>query len=265
MKKQRRRIESYRGRRGADRRGWILPGLAAVCLILAVCCLILPGVRFSALLFSGAAVLCLIFWLLNRLGESSRAARIVRTVLLILTAAGLAAFFVTEGMILGASGGGSGQPDAVIVLGAGVNGTKPSLVLESRIDAAAAYLKAHPDVPAVLSGGQGDGESVTEAQCMYDALKKRGISADRLILEENSTTTTENLRNSKKLLADRNVRTVAVVTSDFHLFRACRIIAPSVGLSGVFGVPASTSWWWLNANYYAREAFAVWKQAALQL
>ena len=64
---------------------------------------------------------------------------------------------------------------AVIVLGAGVNGTQPSLSLRTRLDAALAYLERWPEVPVVLTGGQGYGERISEAQCMYDYLTARGV------------------------------------------------------------------------------------------
>lgn len=74
--------------------------------------------------------------------------------------------------------------DAVIVLGAGVNGTEPSLSLRTRLDAALDYLEENPDVPVVLTGGQGYGEEITEAQCMYDYLTTRGVTSERILLEE---------------------------------------------------------------------------------
>ena len=77
----------------------------------------------------------------------------------------------------------SAQPaDAVVILGAGVNGTTPSVALQTRIDAAERYLKAHPGIPAGLSGGQGPGEDISEARAMYNALTDRGIDPERLIL-----------------------------------------------------------------------------------
>ena len=67
--------------------------------------------------------------------------------------------------------------DAVIVLGAGVNGTEPSLSLRTRLDAALEYLEYWPDIPAVLTGGTGYGEEISEAQCMYDYLTEHGVDA----------------------------------------------------------------------------------------
>ena len=151
----------------------------------------------------------------------------------------------------------SAQPaDAVIVLGAGVNGTTPSVALQTRIDAAERYLKAHPDIPAVLSGGQGPGEDISEARAMYNALTARGIDPERLILEEQSANTRQNLQNSLALLPDDYHKTVAIVTNDFHMGRV-RLLLNAAGPGRVVQVPAKLPWWWLSANYYLRESFAV--------
>ena len=154
--------------------------------------------------------------------------------------------------------------DAVIVLGAGVNGETPSAALRSRIDAAAAYLETHPGVPVVLSGGQGPGERISEAEAMYRALRTEdGAENARYLLEDRSTSTAENFKFSKALLAegglDTDTAVIAVVTNDFHCFRA-HMIARRQGLR-IVDVPAELPWWWLTANYYAREAFAVVKTA----
>ena len=158
--------------------------------------------------------------------------------------------------------------DAVIVLGAGVNGETPSAALWSRIRAAEDYLEIHPDVPVVLSGGQGAGEAISEAEAMRRALwKEDGAENARLLLEERSTNTAENFRFSKALLEERGLdtetATIAVVTNDFHCFRA-HMIARRQGLKTI-DVPAELPWWWLTANYYLREAFAVVKTSLFDL
>lgn len=158
--------------------------------------------------------------------------------------------------------------DAVIVLGAGVNGETPSAALWSRIRAAEDYLEIHPDVPVVLSGGQGAGEAISEAEAMRRALwKEDGSENARLLLEERSTNTAENFRFSKALLEERGLdtgaATIAVVTNDFHCFRA-HMIARRQGLKTI-DVPAELPWWWLTANYYLREAFAVVKTSLFDL
>ena len=153
-------------------------------------------------------------------------------------------------------------PDAVIVLGAGVNGTSPSLSLKTRLDAALSYLEAYPDIPVVLTGGQGYGEDITEAACMYDYLTARGVEPERLILEEDASNTAENFEFSAPLLEAAGVEigtdTVAVVTNDFHIARS-RLIAAKKGYGVTYGVGAPIPWPHLEVNYYLREAFAVVK------
>ena len=91
---------------------------------------------------------------------------------------------------------------------------------------------------------------------MYDALTARGIDLERLILEEQSANTRQNLQNSLALLPDDNHKTVAIVTNDFHMGRV-RLLLNAAGPGRVVQVPAKLPWWWLSANYYLRESFAV--------
>lgn len=267
--KKRNPESAYRG--GENRAGRIvLWALAGLCLLLSGVCLVLPGVKFSAVLFAGLATVWLCLLGLNAWAEGSRAGRFFRGLFVALLVLGAGAFCAAEGFILRASNGYqmSAKPDAVIVLGAGVNGRTPSLVLESRIEAAAAYLSAHPKIPVVLSGGQGSGEEISEARAMQEGLTALGIDPERLILEEASLDTVQNLNNSMALLEARGFDscegTVAVVTSDFHLFRV-RLLTGLHWPMTVVGVPASTTWWWLNANYYVREVFALGKLALTRL
>lgn len=242
--------------------------LAGIFLLVgAACYFAVPGMKFSGWLLSGLAVLCLMVGGLNRWAKKSRTGRVARWILLFGLTAGVLVFAVTERSILNAAQSHSDeQADAVIVLGAGVNGTTPSLALQSRIDAAEAYLTKYPEIPAVLSGGQGRGEDITEARAMYRALVADGVNPDRLILEERSTNTVENFRYSRELLQKQGVdithARIAVVTNDFHVFRA-GLLADREGLS-TFGISAKLPWWWLSVNYDIREVFAVWKMVLLQ-
>lgn len=131
---------------------------------------------------------------LRRWSWRSQPGRVVWRVFCGVLAAGAVLFGTVEGLLLfrGQQDNRALPSDAVIVLGAGVNGTEPSLILQSRIDAAADYLERHPDVLAVLSGGRGPGEEITEAKAMAQGLTQRGIPASRLILEEASTSMAEN-------------------------------------------------------------------------
>lgn len=113
----------------------------------------------------------------------------------------------------------NGKHPYVIVLGAGVKGETPSLILSNRIEAAARYGKQFPDTTFILSGGQGKGEAISEAEAMRRGMIEAGIAENRLLLEDQSTSTTENLTFSKRLLPESETR-VSIVTSDFHLYRA---------------------------------------------
>ena len=260
MKK--RRADGYSGRKSGFMNGLLSMAAAACLLLSAVCRYVLPGVRFSAVLFLCGTAACVVLLLLNLWAAHSKTGRICRLMSICALAVCFLAFLIVEGMILwtGERPMSDEEPAAVIVLGAGVNGTIPSLTLRTRLDAAAGYLQLYPDVPVVLSGGQGPGEDITEAQAMFTALINRGIAPERLYLEEKSTSTTENLTFSMDVLKVAGVDTadvIAIVTNDFHLFRAQQI-AREAGLK-VIGVPAELPWWWLNANYYVREFFALGK------
>ena len=238
--------------------------LLGLFLLLAVLCLAaFPGVRFSGYLSLCLAGLCLTFLAVGRWAENSHTGEIVKKALLLLLAAGLLLFAVVEGLLLskGHQENDALPADAVIVLGAGVNGETPSLILRSRVNRAADYLRTHPEIPVILSGGQGPGENISEAECMHRELVKRGIPESQLYLEEESTSTAENFAYSRRLLPelglDPKTATLAVITNDFHCFRA-HLIAQRAGLS-TFDIPARTDWVLLNANYYVREFFALGK------
>ena len=76
--------------------------------------------------------------------------------------------------------------DYIIVLGAHVDGTRMTLALLERARRALLYLEENPGTKAVLSGGKGDGENISEAEAMYRYLTGHGIDGDRLIREEES-------------------------------------------------------------------------------
>ena len=109
--------------------------------------------------------------------------------------------------------------DTIIVLGAKVNGTQPSGALNERISSAARYLDENPGTLCIASGGQGQDEGISEAECIRRGLVLRGIDESRILLEDLSTDTTTNFINSFRLLPE-NAGTVGVVTNDFHVLRA---------------------------------------------
>lgn len=122
----------------------------------------------------------------------------------------------------------TGVNEYAIILGAKVNGENPSLSLLYRLEAALAYANDHPHVKLILSGGQGPGELITEAEAMKRFFLDNGIEADRLLLEQESTSTYENILFSKEMLP-QSIDTLTVITSDYHLARA-RKLAETLGL-----------------------------------
>ena len=155
-----------------------------------------------------------------------------------------------------------GQPERscryLIVLGAGVNGTTPSQSLQERIDAAGDYLKAHPEVQCILSGGQGDREDISEAECMFRALTAKGIAPERFWLEGKSTSTKENIAFSMALLQEKVgeiPEEIGILSSQYHLYRAGHFVREQ-GLQPVC-IGAKTARIELFISYFVREIFAV--------
>lgn len=131
------------------------------------------------------------------------------------------------------------EDSTVIVLGSMVNGTVPSLDLQSRINTAQAYLEAHPEAKCIASGGQGNYETITEADAIKNSLTAAGIDPTRILTEGTSANTQENLENSFVLAKENGIPLrFAIVTDDYHEFRACSM-ARSLGAE-VYAVPAST-------------------------
>lgn len=147
----------------------------------------------------------------------------------------------------------------VIILGCAVQGKKPSAMLYSRIKAAGDYLNDNPKSVAVLSGGQGHGEKISEAKCMYNVLTENmGIDPSRLYLEDTSTNTAENIANSKKIIEQHNLSTdVAVATSDFHLKRATMICKDNDLTAHTI---AAHYTFYSTPAYYLREVLGVYKE-----
>ena len=174
---------------------------------------------------------------------------------------------MTEGKIIhGMTSEPEEELDYLIVLGAQVKKTVPSKALGLRLQKACEYLKEHSQTKAVLSGGQGSGEEIAEAECMYRYLTEHGIPEERLLKEECSTTTRENLMYSARVLADsrQEVTTetvlgskIGLVSNNFHIYRAL-LLAEKFGYRKVYGVPAASDWK-LQIHYMVREYFAVLK------
>lgn len=143
----------------------------------------------------------------------------------------------------------------VVILGCRVYGENPSLSMVERLDAAYEFLEAHEDVQCVLAGGKGDGENITEAECMYRYLIAKGIDEKRLYKEEHSTTTRENLLYAKQIIEENHLaQTIAIATSEYHVYRAGEI-AKALGME-YRAIPGKTAIW-LFPTYYVRELYGI--------
>ena len=112
-----------------------------------------------------------------------------------------------------------------VVLGAQVKKSGPTAILRQRINAAVDYLDKHPDAAAVVTGGQGSDEPISEAQSMYENMMNAGIAADRIYMEPNAKNTDENIRFSLSIIEENDLnRHIAIVSDSYHQLRA-RIIA----------------------------------------
>jgi uncharacterized SAM-binding protein YcdF (DUF218 family) len=147
------------------------------------------------------------------------------------------------------------KADYLIVLGARVKGTVPSLSLKSRIQAAANYLNENKKTIVIASGGKGSGEKISEAESIKRELMKNGISHSRIILEDRSTDTYENIKFSKMHIPHDAKRGV-VVTNAFHVYRAI-MIAKDQGLH-LYGIPTKTPLLSIPKSYI-REYLAITK------
>ena len=146
------------------------------------------------------------------------------------------------------------KTDVIIILGAHVNGTRISASLKSRLDTALDFLRRFPDTKVIVSGGQGRGEAVAEADAMAEYLIRSGIESGRIIREGKSASTRENLRFCREFL-DAEEEKAGIVTSDFHVFRTL-LLAGQEGYRRATAIPAPTEPVFLP-NYLVREFFAV--------
>jgi uncharacterized SAM-binding protein YcdF (DUF218 family) len=224
----------------------------------------------AILLYSGTGTAFLWFWVMAGIGSLTLSVflrllsihkleihRNIRNGLGILFLIGLTVFLLVEGIIIS---NGRQQPDPgadyIIVLGAQVRGTALSRALKSRLDTACEYLVNNEKTMVIVSGGQGSGEDISEAEAMSCYLISKGIDEKGIIKEDKSTNTFENINFSKKYLEEGKSH-IVLVTNRFHVFRATSI-AKKQGLTNVQGLGAPNDDI-LTLHHYVREFFAVIK------
>ena len=182
---------------------------------------------------------------------------LLRRGILGLAAIGILLFMVVEGCIFAHyNDKGRDNLDYIIVLGAQMKPAGPSAVLKFRLDAAYEYLTADEGTVCVVSGGQGSNEPCTEAEGMYRYLVEKGISPERILLEDKSTDTSENIAYSVQLIGGTDA-SVGIVTNNFHVFRGV-MLARHAGFENACGISARSNIYF-QPNNLVREFFGVMK------
>lgn len=262
---------------------WFLGGAAFLCLIYYVIILIYSGISTSFSFIWPVLVLALLL-LAAGIQVYHRKSSLIPVWVPVSVgtacAAGALIFVITELLIGWGALTAKAQPvDYVIVLGAKVEGTEPGNSLKERLDRAIHYMEEHSNTVLVLSGGKGENEIFSEARIMYEYLQKQGVPAHKLLLEDQSSNTAENIIFSKKVIerheynkaqaAQAHLREkyrarpegdrirVGVLTSNYHVFRA-KAIARKQGIWNPVGIAVPDDPV-LALHMWVREGFAVLK------
>lgn len=216
----------------------------------------IAGMFFFGAIFAGA-----LFW--EKLSDlikrfiSKGSGRAIMIILSVFVAAALTAASVTGAKIIKSAKNSppEGTSTTVVVLGCRVYDSGPSRMLWSRIRSAYEYLVSNPNAVCILSGGQGDDEPISEAQSMFDELTKMGIAPERLIMENLSESTRENIAFSLEIIKEKSLpEKLTLITNEYHQCRAA-MIGKSLGTE-TYAVSAPSQKI-LLPTYFVREIFGV--------
>lgn len=238
--------------------------ISILCVLVALFCLLYCAVVFMIksgskfyLVWAAGSVFFLVLAYLLHSGMWDRIPLMLRRIFYVIVTVGVVMFVVVEGLIISRfHDKGKDNLDYIIVLGAQMKPTGPSAVLKFRLDAAYDYLTENENTICILSGGQGSNEPCTEAEGMYQYLTEKGIAPERLMMEDQSTDTSENIAYSMALI-DRNDVSVGIVTNNFHVFRGVRL-AKAAGIQDVCGIAARSNVYF-QLNNMVREFFGIMK------
>jgi uncharacterized SAM-binding protein YcdF (DUF218 family) len=202
-----------------------------------------PGIGLLGLAIGCLAAFALFYPSIRAAALRSRGVRAATVAV-----AALCLFFAALLLLIGIAGSrdsADGTEEVLIILGAQVHGEQVSIPLERRLTAALRCAEESPRLLLLASGGQGPGERISEAEAMKRWLVVRGIGKERILMEEQATSTEENFRFSAQLL-ERTFRhpvSVAFVTERYHIYRASRL-AKAAGLSATaVGAPTELTHW----------------------
>ena len=164
---------------------------------------------------------------------------------------------ILEGIILyGGRNNFCPKAGYIIVLGAKLHGDRPSKSLLNRMNAALGYMRQYPHMKLIATGGRGSDELIEEAAAIKKYFMENGIPESRIILEDKSENTFENLKFARELIPEKGTVKANIVTNNYHILRA-KILAERNGFKA-YGVPAKTPKKVLVKSYF-REALALVK------
>lgn len=147
----------------------------------------------------------------------------------------------------------------VIVLGCGLRGERVSVGLAKRLNKAYEYHEKNPEAMIIVSGGQGPQEDISEALAMKRYLAEKGVPEDKIIMEDKSTSTITNFRNSRAIMEENgmDLSSVVFVTNAYHVYRASSY-AEDEGFIDIAHLGTDIIWYTIPMNYM-REMMAVVK------
>ena len=220
-------------------------------------------INFSKYLLLGGIFLCIFGYINQALYKNKTYIKIIK-IIKPLFFIGLTIFILTELAIVGFSlQKNMDKADYTIVLGAGIRGETLTVTLKQRVDTAIEYANSNDEFGyIVVTGGQGPGESITEAEAMKRYLESNGIDAKKVIKEEHATDTYENLQYSKEIIEKHSGKSIEnlnikVITSGFHLLRS-KMLCEKLDFGNVTYC-ASPIWSIFIPTYYIREFIGFYK------
>ena len=239
--------------------------LPVICIIAGILCILYgvtimlanSGSKFFCVWYAGGLFLGLLA-LLFRNGFLQRLPLAAKIICIAIVSAGLIFVIVTQCMVISGFRDNSKKDlDYIVVLGSQVKPSGPAVVTRLRLDKAYEYASENPETLIIVSGGQGSNEPASEASVMKDYLVARGIDENRILMEDQSTNTSENLQYCSSLYEDLSGSSVGIVTSNFHIFRALSI-AKKCGYTDIYGIPADSVVLYLPNNMI-RESIGILK------
>lgn len=220
---------------------------------------LMNGVAFSGFFFILGTVCLIYHFIKDKIKKFRWLDMLIKFFIIII----LIVFIVIEGMIISFPKNSIEDCDYIVVLGARVIGNEPGLTLKGRLDRAFDYIeKTDADCKIIVSGGKGGGENISEAEAMKRYFVKKGLNQNKIIKEDKSINTNENLRFSKEKIEKDSKKKISnlkikIITTDFHAFRSDKY-AKNIGYKNISFCTEKTRWY-LIPVLYTREFFAVIK------